>query len=286
MSIRDMSTALILTALAASWSSKVEAGSFYEQTVLADHPTAYYRLGELSGSTAVDSSGNGHNGTYLGGVALGQSGAIVDDPNTSAGFNGTSSIVDTNFKPADLSFTIEAWIKPSSAVSQQQVIGGEGGWAALVYNGADVSGHAEITAFDGTQFFGVSTPQTLPLNQWSYLVGTWDNTSKVMNIYLDGVLDASLSFPGKTVVPGDPFGRFQIGAFNETLHGGTYNAQYFQGGIDEVAYYSYALSADQIGIHYEAGISSVPEPSALILTLIGGVPCGLVVLRSKRRRLA
>ena len=171
MSIRDVSTALILTALAASWSSLVEAGSIYEQTVLADHPTAYYRLGELSGATAVDSSGNGHNGTYLGGVALGQPGAIVDNLNTSAASTGLARSSTLNFRPADLSFTIEAWIKPSSAVAQQELIGGEGVWAGLGYNFADVSGHAGFTAFDGTNFFSVSTAG---LASESVVIPRWD----------------------------------------------------------------------------------------------------------------
>src|SRR5215831_14920886 len=65
--------------------------SAYSSAVLADHPVAYYRLGETSGTTAVDSSGNGSNGTYVGGVALGQPGALLPgDTDPAAGFNGSS----------------------------------------------------------------------------------------------------------------------------------------------------------------------------------------------------
>jgi Concanavalin A-like lectin/glucanases superfamily len=41
-------------------------GPNYDATVLASSPYAYYRLDETSGTVAVDSSGNGRNGTYQG----------------------------------------------------------------------------------------------------------------------------------------------------------------------------------------------------------------------------
>jgi hypothetical protein len=46
--------------------SQTNAASIYETAVLADGPVAYYRLGETSGSTAVNSSTNGAalDGTY------------------------------------------------------------------------------------------------------------------------------------------------------------------------------------------------------------------------------
>src|SRR5215471_19347150 len=43
------------------------ASAAYPDTILSDHPVAYYRLEELTGaSTAADSSGNGLDATYVG----------------------------------------------------------------------------------------------------------------------------------------------------------------------------------------------------------------------------
>ena len=50
--------------------------------------------------------------------------------------------------------------------------------------------------------------------------------------------------------------------------------QYFDGAIDEVAVYDYALTATQIQNHY----SVAPEPATLGLMLLGG----LAMLRRKR----
>ena len=62
-------------------------GASYDQAVLADSPAAYWRLGEASGSSAADSSGNGNGGSYSGGVTLGAP-ALINDPNTAASFDG------------------------------------------------------------------------------------------------------------------------------------------------------------------------------------------------------
>jgi N-acetylneuraminic acid mutarotase len=100
----------------------------------------------------------------------------------------------------------------------------------------------------------------LPLNQWTYLVGTWDNSTKSLDLYVNGVLDHQQTFPGKTSVVNAPLATFQIGASDETLHvgAGSYKAEYFQGGIDEVAYYSVALTSAQVQQHYMAAITTGP----------------------------
>ena len=50
----------------------------YGDFVNADHPVAYYRLGDAVGATTmVDSSGHGNDGTFKNNVALGRDGAIA-----------------------------------------------------------------------------------------------------------------------------------------------------------------------------------------------------------------
>ena len=57
--------------------------SAYDKAVLRSRPLAYWRLDEIQGSSAVDVTGNGHHGTYEGGVALylpGPTGAGLSTP--------------------------------------------------------------------------------------------------------------------------------------------------------------------------------------------------------------
>jgi hypothetical protein len=239
--------------------------STYSMAIAGDQPAAYYRLGESSGTTAIDSSGNGNHGTYLGGVTLGQPGALAGDSDTSVAFNGVDGIVDTNFQPNDLSFSVEAWVKPPSAIDHEWTIAGRSGWGELAYNAWDgisepvhaTPGYAGIAIFDGTRFDVTLSTTVLPLNQWTYLAGTWNNSTKGLDLYVNGVLDHHQTIPGTVSVIANPGATIQLGAIDETLHAaGSYRDGYFQGGVDEVAYYSYALTSVQVQQHYRAGIGA------------------------------
>jgi hypothetical protein len=63
----------------------------YANEVLADSPYLYWRLGEASGVTANDSSGNARNGAYQNTPTLDQSPLITVDK--SVDFNGTNEYV-------------------------------------------------------------------------------------------------------------------------------------------------------------------------------------------------
>src|SRR5260370_36700308 len=67
------------------------ASDQYSSVVLAKGPIGYWRLGEATGPTAFDASGNGYDGTYFGNPAFGQPGAITNDPDTAIGLNGFDS---------------------------------------------------------------------------------------------------------------------------------------------------------------------------------------------------
>ena len=93
--------------------------------MLADSPLAYWRLGETSGTTAADSSGNNRSGSYLASPSLNQPGALVGDTNRAVGFNGSSQYVNVPYlaalNPAQL--TVEAWVFPT---------GGQGTFRSVV----------------------------------------------------------------------------------------------------------------------------------------------------------
>jgi Concanavalin A-like lectin/glucanases superfamily len=60
----------------------------YSALVEADAPLAYLRLGEASGSSAVDASGNGNSGKRLGSPERASPGALTDDDDAATAFDG------------------------------------------------------------------------------------------------------------------------------------------------------------------------------------------------------
>src|SRR2546421_651438 len=94
--------------------------SNYSNAVLSDSPIAYYRLGEASGSTAYDASGNVCDATINGGVTKGITGAIAKDLDTAMLFDGDNSGGGTAYidVPASVTqeanVTVECWFKLTS----------------------------------------------------------------------------------------------------------------------------------------------------------------------------
>lgn len=78
----------------------------YDDTVLALNPVVYLKFDETSGTTASDSSGNGNDGTYNGGVTLGAAGP-AERNGVAAQFDGIDDYVSV---PLDLSHTDEATV--------------------------------------------------------------------------------------------------------------------------------------------------------------------------------
>jgi len=103
-------------------------GSPYAKTLLSlvsQEPKGYWRLGEDSGITADDDSGNSHDGTYLPnassewtGGELDKVGALAGNSNTAAEFDASSSGRVTISDHADFNFgsamTAVVWIKGST----------------------------------------------------------------------------------------------------------------------------------------------------------------------------
>ena len=81
----------------------------YSASVLADSPVAYWRLGEMTGTTAQDISGNGHDATYHGTVALGTLG-LVAGTDTAAGIqtSGAGLVVSPQLTGETLT-GVEMW---------------------------------------------------------------------------------------------------------------------------------------------------------------------------------
>jgi hypothetical protein len=103
----------------ASAPSGANAETSYRNEVMADHPLAYYRLDERSGSVAHDSSGHGFDGVIGSNVGKGKPG-LIPDAATSMEFNGADKSTareDIRVKGNPLfarakNVTIEAWAYP------------------------------------------------------------------------------------------------------------------------------------------------------------------------------
>jgi len=225
-------------------------------------------LDESAGETAKDTSENGNDGKIIG-----EPKSVTGKKGKALEFDGKDDIVDTSYisDEQNSGFTILAWIKPSVAISTQIVVAGRSNGGPQL--NLDSGGKA-MTGFkmDNGQFAHVRGKTTFPKGEWTHIAGTYDG--KVIRIYANGVGEGSLK-------PSNPPGKnaytIQIGAFDESLHGGGYVGQFAPAAIDEVAVFNVALISGDIKSIMTRGlylaVSSV-SPSGKLTTTWGRVRSG------------
>lgn len=224
----------------------------YRQTVLADSPLAWYRLGESSGTTASDGSGNANHGNYTGSVNKGKNGALAGTADSSAEFNGSDAMVASSGDNTadDLyidndTLTLEAWINPTAlatAAIAGKMESSRNDYILYLNNGRPAFG---VKTDTGERF--ITAPADAPLNQWTHVIGTYDGSR--LQLYVNGERVASTSKTGNVVATAK---KFEIGRRSLTT------SIPFTGRIDEVSVYGHALTTDRIVAHYNAG-SSLPQ---------------------------
>jgi len=219
------------------------ASKTYSATVLADHPVAYWRMDETTGSTMADASGNANHGRYVGIYTLGQRGALAGGAVAFDGQSGAASVVNSPSLQIN-TVTIEVWLKKRSdseygvyVAKNIQVGGGAGSsWFELLNSHHNGQLEFRVTS-DGAP--AVLSNSTLALNTWYYVVATYDGA--VAKLYINGKLDGDLKVTAVPKQTSDPLfiGRRTDGFFNDAA-------------MAEVAIYSVALPADRIAAHWQA----------------------------------
>lgn len=217
----------------------------YRSYVLSLSPAAYWRLGESSGSTAVDEIG-AYPGTYVASPTLGVAGALAGDTNTGVTFNGTTQYVSSI--PAAVipttAGTISAWVKRSRTLTNETVFGGssaETGVAALGFHSA-ADNYIRLTKINTASLFRSSA--AIADTNWHHVVGTWDGTAGGRHMYIDGVEGTVVGAP---VDCATATATAAIGAYGN-------GTTFFGGSVDEVAVWPRALTAAEVAGVYREGV--------------------------------
>jgi hypothetical protein len=246
-------------------------GSEYRISIFRTNPVGYWRLQELPGATiAADASTNQLAGIYhfnsVGSPALGQVGISSNSVVFSYGPGGASDYgyVSIPYNPilspvnsdgvTGAPFSAECWLtaataSPSDYISPLAICGSVSG--APYANGSGWNFYEAPTTpatwqlcmrtESGLQSLVASAP--VVANQWVHLCATFDGS--FAKLYVNGEAQATNTLTNYVAVPIGTGGA--IGAGLQTGHGP------WEGAVDEVAIYAYALSAQQISNHFSIG---------------------------------
>jgi hypothetical protein len=219
----------------------------YRDTILTDTPLAYWRFGEATGTIAGDENGNGNAATLGTGVTWGAMGALLNDPNTAIHLGGTQGLIAGNTFdfPGNAPYSLEAWVNPDMAL--------DGKYRHLFVKDdtTQPTGREEYGVYlqvnDGLAFerYVTGTARKAfapapPINQWSYVVATYDGTQ--LSLYVNGA-----------VVQRTPDTRPQASKnASEYLGCKSFNYVSVLGSLDEFAIYDHALTDAQVAAHWKA----------------------------------
>lgn len=265
--------------------------SGYVGRVMADNPTALWRLGDKSGPTAIDSAGlydgtySSSGVTYGAGDFPGDNGSIVLD-----GAAGRALVPNTPALNPSSPFTIEFWGQLTSygffvPVSSMNRPSRDSGYE--FYIDGNTPGYEFHTAAGGGYNMLCLDNNVPPNGAWTHVVGVWDTTN--IYLYVNGqlgnvsseaslpngvdnwILEGAPPFVANTAEP------FYIGSRSDNTH-------FWHGGLSDVAFYSYALTPNQISNHWSygwipssvvaspAGVTNVEGSTVTLTPTVTGTP--------------
>jgi hypothetical protein len=215
----------------------------FRDAVIADSPLFYLECNETSGTTLADSSGHGKTGSLVGTATLNQAG-IGAWTGKAIKFAGAGRITVAGVNGLVLSgdYSIELIAKWSDAPNSPLFMfyDSTGNYGPAVYwNSAQFSAPANALIFRDSYRSGYISSYAVPLADSTYRHCMFVRRLAVLEIWIGGVLVASLTMPGVTAMTA------AVPAYVMSNGG----AQYANGTVDEVAFYTAALSPDRIRYH-------------------------------------
>ncbi|QES10330.1 DNRLRE domain-containing protein [Streptomyces venezuelae] len=227
----------------------------YADAVRATGPVNYWRLGDSSGAAAADEMSAGGNGSYRDGVTLGGVGAFLDGDDGAATLDGSKGAVAV---PAEsvydaTSLSVELWFrtdKPSGVLLGLQ--NAELGATPTMWNASllvDGEGKLRGHLWDGPSAgWPVMGGVKVTDNTWHHVVITGGPAGQ--SLYLDGARIGSKS----GVVKPETLVHAYLGAgySSEAWDGQARATRFFNGRIDEAAFYTKELDAQTVADHYKA----------------------------------
>lgn len=221
--------------------------------------TAYWDFNESGSTPYYDNIANFAMHGLNSGHSTGKIGNGVSFNGSSDSLNVWDELADPNnvFFDFKSSFSIELWMKSDATPSNVMVLVGRDMkrkaeptnvtqyWLGVLPNGTVGLNYEDYSGTNSINFSSDPADGTVLDGSWHHIVNTYDATANSMKLYIDNVLvgegtQSFVDFGGYT--------ELNIGHLNTSL-----DKFWYEGMIDELAFYNTALSATEVTSNYTAG---------------------------------
>jgi hypothetical protein len=220
----------------------------------------WWHMNEGNGTSVMDSSGYGNNGTLVGNVLptwdIGKLGECLDFDT-----QGYVDIPDSLSLNLTNSISIEMWVNTTGQTDYNIAVGR--GYLTSYLLGTGSGGDASISFYYGGANF--LTYNVIVYNTWQHIVVTYDRSTTTAVLYVDGQAVNT----NTNIDPAVSGGSVDLGI--GTSPDKFDNGNSFIGQIDEVVIYDKALTADEVAFRYNNGSGtelmndSFPIPSGSLV---------------------
>ena len=204
------------------------------------------------GGTIADYSGNGNIVALRGSTSwldMRDTPSMTTCPNESVYFDGSGYLVTpwNGYNNISGSYTLEAWVWPSvtqlSTILQKRQSANNAGYTLYLSNN-------KPCVRTNSSTYLVSS-KAIPNNQWSHIAATYDSSTGIYCLYVNGVFDTSSTFTGTNPT-----------ASTDSLYIGNGFNGAFRGYLDEVRIANYAKTAAEIKKFTFCSIDNNNEPNS------------------------
>ncbi len=158
--------------------------------------------------------------------------------------NSSSYVSIPNSPTIDItgSFTLEAWINPTVITGSKGIISKGGSLGTALKYAIRLSSGRVVFATNGAQRLISKPTSTLPVNAWTHVSATYDQSLNEFRIYIDGVLDTSSVVASATPT-----------ANSDSLYIGiSGNSTPFSGKLDEVRVWNRTVSSAEVARNFRS----------------------------------
>ncbi len=238
-------------------------GSYFGAVTATPGLVDYWRLGEPTGPSFADGVG-GNTATAEGGIAYGVPGALAADPNRAAAFEGNAAAASAKVDYSGTSqLTVEFWLNWTAYANNDLLAleltpnfnENDGGFL-VDPNAGELGGKFGVGIGRGgsrnNAYF--SRPSAGAWHHYAFVFDSAAPAAQQVVPYVDGQ-----AVPYEKTASGSGAGNFA----KSTLYFMSRNATtlFGKGKLDELAVYNRALSAAEVGAHFESSVNKLPVPA-------------------------